>query len=43
MRPVESRVIGDFDWDEGTDGFAEIQADGSRGLVVADAVEFRRR
>lgn len=29
-----------FDFDEGTDGFVEILAGQSQGLVVADAVEF---
>lgn len=41
MRPTASRVIGAFEFDEGTDGFVEILAEGSRGLVIADAVCFR--
>lgn len=41
MRPAESRRIGVFDFDEGTDGFVEIQAADSRGLVIADAVVFK--
>ena len=40
--PSRSRAIGTFDFDEGTDGFVEILAQESRGLVVADAVVFRR-
>jgi len=42
VRPEASRLIGRFDFQEGTDGFVEILAGGSRGLVVADAVVFRR-
>ncbi len=41
MRPAESRRIGVFDFDEGTDGFVEIQAADSEGLVIADAVVFK--
>jgi hypothetical protein len=40
--PANSRTIGKFDFDEGTDGFIEILAEGSQGLVIADAVHFRR-
>jgi hypothetical protein len=36
------RQIGQFDFDEGMDGYVEILADGSKGLVVADAVHFHR-
>lgn len=43
VRPDQSRRIGTFPFDEGTDGFVEILADGSRGLVIADAVTFRRK
>lgn len=39
--PANSRAIGTFDFDEGTDGFIEILAEGSKGLVIADAVHFR--
>jgi hypothetical protein len=42
VRPTECRKIGTFRFDEGTDGFAEILAEGSHGQVLADAVEFRR-
>ena len=42
MNPSRSRRIGTFDFHEGTDGFVEILAAGSQGLVIADAVVFRR-
>jgi hypothetical protein len=42
VSPTESRRVGTFDFEEGTDGFVEILADGSKGLVIADAVHFRR-
>lgn len=38
---AETRSLGIFEFVEGTDGFVEIQAEGSRGLVVADAMVFR--
>ncbi len=41
VRPEESRGIGTFEFDEGTHRFVEIRAEGSRGLVIADAVTFR--
>jgi hypothetical protein len=41
MRPDRSRRVGTFDFDEGADGFVEIHAGGSTGLVVVDAVTFR--
>ncbi len=41
VRPEESRVLGTFAFDEGMDGYVQIQAGGSRGLVIADAVEWR--
>ncbi len=41
VRPDNSRVLGTFAFEEGTDGYVEIRAGGSRGLVVADAVEWR--
>jgi hypothetical protein len=40
VRPTDSRRIGRFDFDDGTDGFLEIVAAGSQGLVIADAVVF---
>jgi hypothetical protein len=42
IRPDQSRTIGTWDFAEGTDGFVEILAENSRGLVMADAVVFRR-
>jgi len=42
VNPEKSRTIGTFDFEEGIDGFVEILADGSRGVVVADAIVFRR-
>ncbi|MGD8240382.1 MAG: hypothetical protein PVH68_17645, partial [Armatimonadota bacterium] len=41
VRPEDSRVIGTFEFEEGMDGFVEIRAEGSKGLVIADAVTFR--
>jgi hypothetical protein len=43
MRPDLSRKIGTFTFDEGADGFVEILAEESKGLVIADAVVFRHR
>ena len=43
VKPDDSRVIGTFEFAEGTDGFVEILAEGSKGLVVADAVTFRHK
>jgi len=40
VRPETSRQIGRFEFAAGTDGFVEIQAAGSRGLMIADAVTF---
>ena len=42
VKPAASRVIGAFDFAEGADGFVELLGEGSAGLVVADAVTFRR-
>jgi len=42
VRPETSRQIGRFEFAAGTDGFVEIQAAGSRGLMIADAVTFAR-
>lgn len=41
VEPARSRVIGTFEFDEGTDGFVEVTAAGSTGQVFADAVTFR--
>ena len=40
-RPKQSRVIGTFEFAEGSDGFVEILAEDSKGLVIADAVVFK--
>jgi hypothetical protein len=42
VEPHKSASIGVFDFDEGTDGFVEILANGSRGQVLADAMIFRK-
>jgi hypothetical protein len=42
MEPLESRRIGTFDFSEGTDGYVQIETKEARGVVVADAVRFRR-
>jgi FOG: PKD repeat len=42
MEPAKSRVIGAFDFEDGTDGYVEIHAGGSTGQVLADAVIFKR-
>jgi hypothetical protein len=42
VRPARSNIIGTFRFHEGTDGFVEIHAANSTGLVTADAVEFSR-
>lgn len=41
-RPTRSNVIGAYTCNAGTDGFVEIHAANSTGLVIADAVEFSR-
>jgi hypothetical protein len=41
VEPEQSRVIGTFEFDEGMDGFVEIHAGRSKGLVIADAIVFR--
>ncbi|MHC4388617.1 MAG: PKD domain-containing protein [Planctomycetota bacterium] len=40
--PNPTKVIGTFEFNEGTDGFAEILAAGSNGQVPADAVIFKK-
>jgi len=40
IEPATSRKIGTFEFTEGTDGFVEIAAAGSRGQICADAVAF---
>lgn len=41
MMPTESRQIGSFEFNEGTDGYVQIETGDSKGLVIADAVLFR--
>jgi len=43
VRPRDSRHIGLFTFDEGTDGFVEILAGDSKVQVIADAVAFALR
>jgi len=43
VEPARSRVIGTFPFEEGADGFVEIQAAGSSGQVLLDAVTFSRK
>ena len=40
--PNPTKVIGTFEFNEGTDGFVEILAEGSKGQVPADAVIFKK-
>jgi len=40
IEPSKSRVIGNFRFDEGTDGFVEILTSDSQGQICADAVIF---
>lgn len=42
IQPAKSRTIGTFDFEEGIDGFVEIHAGDSSGLVIADALRFHR-
>lgn len=42
VQPARERMIGEFEFEEGTDGFVDILADGSVGQVLADALIFRR-
>jgi hypothetical protein len=42
VKPLTLRLIGTFEFDEGTDGYVEILAGGAKGPVVADAVRFKR-
>jgi hypothetical protein len=42
VQPKASRAIGTFAFQEGMDGYIEILAEGSKGLVIADAVVFRK-
>mgnify|MGYP006272277331 CR=1 FL=1 len=40
--PSKARTIGRFYFAEGNDGFAQIEAEGDGGLVIADGIRFRR-
>jgi len=40
--PNPTKLIGTFEFNEGTDGFVEILAEGSKGQVPADAVVFKK-
>lgn len=42
VEPAKSRRIGTYDFEDGTDGFVEILAEGSTGQVIADAIVFER-
>ncbi|MFC1715265.1 PKD domain-containing protein [Candidatus Poribacteria bacterium] len=42
VEPAKSRTIGEFTFDEGTDGFIQVSAEGSKGEVLADAARFER-
>ena len=41
VEPLDSLIIGTFDFHEGTDGYIEIMAGDSMGPIVADAVIFK--
>jgi PKD repeat protein len=40
VQPAADRSIGTFAFDEGMDGWVEILAEGSGGLIIADAIVF---
>jgi len=42
MIPNPTKMIGTFEFNEGTDAFVEILAEGSKGQVPADAVIFKK-
>ena len=42
LTPNPTKIIGTFEFNEGTDGFVEILAEGSKGQVPADAVIFKK-
>lgn len=42
IKPTRSRAIDRFHFGPGTDGYVEIHADDSEGLVIADAIHFNR-
>ena len=42
VTPTEDRTIGTFEFPEGIVGYVQVETEGARGLVLADAVRFRR-
>jgi len=42
VEPLKSRRIGNFEFAEGNGGYVQIEAAGAKGLIVVDAVHFRR-
>jgi hypothetical protein len=40
MEPGVSRRIGVFRFDQGTDGYVQVYAEGSQGEILADAIAF---
>lgn len=42
MKPMKSKKIGTFEFEEGMDGFVEILSGGSRGQVLVDAIIFKK-
>ncbi len=42
VEPLKSRAIGTFEFHEGNDGYVQLETKGSTGMVVADAVHFKR-
>lgn len=42
LTPNPTKVVGTFEFNEGTDGFVEILVEGSKGQVSADAVIFKK-
>ena len=43
VQPEKSLAIGSFRFNDGASGFVEVLAEGSQGLVIADAVHFRKK
>ncbi len=42
IEPTRSRVLGEFYFSEGMEGFVKVFAEGSEGEIIADAVKFER-
>ncbi|MCE5309872.1 MAG: hypothetical protein LLG20_19735, partial [Acidobacteriales bacterium] len=40
VEPNKTRRIGEFEFDEGTEGYVELRAEGATGHVLADAIRF---